>query len=105
MDYSKLAKRHLEDALTKGYLTLDNEIKELKASEILAVAKYVVKEGWISDEDSLSLKQPSLPSEMFDNPLDENRMALGLDENTFKLKEYKSDNLIELDLEEAKNDI
>jgi len=84
MDYSKLAKRHLEDALSKGYLTLDNgDIKELKASEILAVSKYVVKEGWVSDETSIS--DSLVPNEMFS---------------------LKANNYIELDLDdEVTNDL
>ncbi len=74
IDYSKLAKRHLEDALSLGYLTLENgETRELKASEILAVSRYVVKEGWVTGEEA---ETSNSPSEMFTLDLEKEEMKI-----------------------------
>lgn len=50
LDIRSLAKKHLEDALTKGYIFLKGEVKELKPSEILGVAKYILKENLFSNQ-------------------------------------------------------
>ncbi len=65
MDLLKLAKKHLEDGLSKGYITLDDEVvKELKPSEILGIAKYVIKEGIFTEEEVVD-KKKDLPLEFF----------------------------------------
>jgi hypothetical protein len=72
MDYLALAKKHLQDALSRGVITLPEveegayelKYRELKPSEILAVAKYVLKEGLLQELD-FQESTPSLPDEMF----------------------------------------
>jgi hypothetical protein len=71
MDYQALAKKHLQDALTRGVISLPDveegayelKYRELKPSEILAVAKYVLKEGLLHEMET---QEPtsSLPEEM-----------------------------------------
>ena len=64
MDYTKLARDHLESALAYGYITLiDGQSLPLTAPQILLTAKYVLKEGLLSDSDSASAAL-TLPTEM-----------------------------------------
>lgn len=65
MDYTKLAKQHLQDAITLGYITLGSgETLPLKASEILAISRYIIKEG-LADTVDVAVTKPSMPSDMF----------------------------------------
>lgn len=61
MNPSQLSRDYLEEALNTGIITLSNgDIRELKTSEILAIAKFFVKDmNYTSDESA------SLPEEMF----------------------------------------
>jgi len=72
MDYSKLARQYLEEAVLTGVITLANgDTRELKTSEILGIARYITKEGWIN-ENTLTTKD-NLPTEM---------LGLGTEYNT-----------------------
>jgi len=64
-DSIQLSKDILHQALTKGYFTLPNseDIRELKPLEILALAKYVLKEGIVLTSDTSTPKY-SLPSDI-----------------------------------------
>ena len=81
----ELSKSILKDALTKGFFILpeSGDIRELKASEILMLAKHVLKEGLILD-DEVVVEDNTLPVEMFtstDSTLDSNLFTLDLDED------------------------
>ena len=84
MNIQELSKSILKDALTKGFFTLpeSGDIRELKASEIVMLARHVLKEGLILD-DEVMVEDNSLPVEMFsstDSTLDSNLFTLDLDE-------------------------
>ena len=79
MDTLKLARRHLEDAITLGYITLANrDIRELSASQILMVSRIALKDGLLGDSDSSTSEATNAPVEMFTSPLSavDNRDAL-----------------------------
>lgn len=64
LDLTKLAKQHLEDAITLGYIRVGGEILNLRASEILAISRYIIKEGLVN-ETNTSENKSSMPLEMF----------------------------------------
>ena len=64
----ELAKQRLLSGLRTGKFALDDgEILELKASEIIAIAKYVLTGGL--EEDVRMSSQSEFPSEMFIPPV------------------------------------
>ena len=65
LDIRSLAKKHLEDALTKGCITLEGETKELKPSEILGVAKYILKENLFSNQTKEMTDWNVYPTDIF----------------------------------------
>ena len=67
MDLMSLSKQMLKDAVTTGIIHLSTgEYKELTTSQILSIARYIVKEGLlIQDEVTLSANKHNAPSEMF----------------------------------------
>jgi hypothetical protein len=65
MDYRKLAQKHIESALTLGYITLeDGETLSLKAHEVLGIARYVLKEG-LGEAEEVFLPS-TMPTELCD---------------------------------------
>lgn len=62
----EVAKDILLQALTKGYFTLpdSNEVRELNNTQLLQLARIIVKEG-ISLDNSKPENNNNLPSEMF----------------------------------------
>ncbi len=80
IDFRKLAQKHLEDAISKGYITLiTGVIHDLKTSEILAVARYGLKEGLFTDTTT-SVSTYELPTELL-LPGTGDELTLDLDEN------------------------
>lgn len=62
MDISALSRKHLEDAIELGYITVDGREMHLTASQILTVARYIVEKGLLA---STVEAEENAPSEMF----------------------------------------
>lgn len=65
LDITIISKEILKQALTKGYFTLPNseEIRELTVTQILSLAKAVVKDGLVIDTEEQD--NTNLPSDIF----------------------------------------
>jgi hypothetical protein len=68
VDIAKLSRKHLEDAVSLGYITLENqEVRQVTTSTILQLAKSIVKDGLElgEAEESLPLQ---FPEEFYQTP-------------------------------------
>jgi len=72
MDITELSRKHLEDAVELGYITVDGKELHLTAPQILTVARYILKEGLFNEAES---DEANAPSEMFSAMTDEQRMG------------------------------
>ena len=87
MNIQDFSKQLLEEALTTGIITLANgDKRELKATEILSVAKYIVSNNLTPVGNTISRPLQDLPSEMF---------------NSTSLVDILSDTQLELDFDQG----
>ena len=66
MDLMSLSKQMLKDAVTKGVIQLETgDYRELTTSQILSIARYIVKEGLLIQDEVNNTPLMNAPSEMF----------------------------------------
>lgn len=98
MNLIQLSKEMLKDAITKGYIKLpEGDLKELNTSQVLAVAKYILKEGINLETEEEAATPSNTPLEMFSKPQVEPTPLY--DEETRESKYKCEEESLELDLD------